>query len=631
MSAIRLAISELRRITAGRLPRLAVGALVLVPVLYAGFYLYANGDPYRNLDAVPAALVVEDTGAVGPDGTFSRAGDQVADELVDSGAFQWHRVDAAEADSGVRDNRYAFALTLPADFTAALQSSGDLTPRRASLVLTTNDANNYLVHTIADTVTTRVRDAVSQRVGTEAADRMLAGFSTIHDRTVTAADGASQLADGASQLEAGTGSAADGARRLSDGADTLAGGLDTLRDRTAALPAQSRQLADGARRVADGNAELAAAGEQVADAAQRLDDDASADDGRIASALRAQGFTDQQVRQAMSAVSSARGPLDASNARVQTLNDQLGRLGGGSAQVADGAEGLAAGASQLSGGISRAADGADALSGGAHRLTGGIERLDDGAGQLAGGAAQLRDGLREGADQIPDPDDPTRRATASTIGDPVAVRDVAQTTAGTYGAGLAPFFMALAAWIGGYVLFLLVAPLSRRAVAAGQAPLRVALGGWLPAAVLGVVQMTGMYLIVVFGLGIRPEHPLGTFAFLCAISLCFTAIVHALNAAFGAVGQFVGLVLMVLQLVSAGGTFPWQTIPGPLRPLHHALPMSYAVDGLRHLIYGGALDGLVLDGGVLLAWFVAAVLVAACAARRHRVWTPGRLTPELVL
>ena len=46
MTAVRLALSELRRLTAGRLPKLAVVALLLVPVLYGGLYLYANHDPY---------------------------------------------------------------------------------------------------------------------------------------------------------------------------------------------------------------------------------------------------------------------------------------------------------------------------------------------------------------------------------------------------------------------------------------------------------------------------------------------------------------------------------------------------------------------------------------------------------
>jgi putative membrane protein len=122
-----------------------------------------------------------------------------------------------------------------------------------------------------------------------------------------------------------------------------------------------------------------------------------------------------------------------------------------------------------------------------------------------------------------------------------------------------------------------------------------------------------------------------TFGYLCLISLSFTAIVHTLNATLGKVGQFLGLVLLVLQLASAGGTFPWQTIPDPLYPVHYLLPMSYAVDGLRHLLYGGTLDTLSLDAGVLVLWIAVAVLLAAVAARRQRVWTPSRVQPELAL
>lgn len=53
-------------------------------------------------------------------------------------------------------------------------------------------------------------------------------------------------------------------------------------------------------------------------------------------------------------------------------------------------------------------------------------------------------------------------------------------------------------------------------------------------------------------------------------SFTYAAIILALNVWLGSVGQFVGLVLMVLQLLTAGGTFPWQTLPAPLAWLHHA-------------------------------------------------------------
>ena len=88
---------------------------------------------------------------------------------------------------------------------------------------------------------------------------------------------------------------------------------------------------------------------------------------------------------------------------------------------------------------------------------------------------------------------------------------------------------------------------------------------------------------------------------------------------------------MVLQLVTAGGTFPWQTIPEPLYGLHGVLPMSYAVDGMRQLMYGGLGSLVTHDSVVLAAYLLGALTLSAVAARRRRVWTPARIRPELVL
>jgi putative membrane protein len=92
-----------------------------------------------------------------------------------------------------------------------------------------------------------------------------------------------------------------------------------------------------------------------------------------------------------------------------------------------------------------------------------------------------------------------------------------------------------------------------------------------------------------------------------------------------------GLVLMVLQLVTAGGTFPWQTIPQPLHWLHHLLPMSYAVDGLRQLMYGGLSTLVLRDVLVLLAWLAVALVATSRAARVQRIWTVQRVKPELAI
>jgi putative membrane protein len=119
--------------------------------------------------------------------------------------------------------------------------------------------------------------------------------------------------------------------------------------------------------------------------------------------------------------------------------------------------------------------------------------------------------------------------------------------------------------------------------------------------------------------------------FLILTGFAFTAMLHGLNALLGAVGKFLGLVLLVLQLTTAGGTFPWQTIPAPLQPLHIALPLGYVVDGLRHLLYGGTLSSLGVDLAVIGGYLVVGLALSALAAYKQRVWTPSRLKPELVL
>ena len=172
------------------------------------------------------------------------------------------------------------------------------------------------------------------------------------------------------------------------------------------------------------------------------------------------------------------------------------------------------------------------------------------------------------------------------------MRGLTQTKAATYGAGLAPFFLGLATWIGAFVLFLLLRPLSRRALAAGspRCGSRSA-AGCLPRCSVSRRSLV-MFSTVTLRGGHRAVEPLGTFGFLRADVADVRGDPARPERAFGAVGKFVGLVLLILQLVSAGGTFPWQTIPVPLYPLHYGLPMGYAVDGLRHLMYGGDLGSV---------------------------------------
>ena len=646
MKVPQMIAAEFRRLFSTRMSVIALIALVAVPVLYGGLYLWANQDPYAKLNEVPVALVVADEGSPATEDTAARnVGDEVADELIADGAFDWHRVSADEAADGLADSSYDFVITLPADFSEALASIQTDDPRQAEIILETSDANSYLAGTIGEQAVKTIRTTVAEQVGREAASLLLDSISTIRGKIVEAADGAQQLADGTATAIDGTAQLGDGASQLADGTAALATGTRQVADGSASLAAGAQQvadgsatLADGAQQVADGNAQLAASadrvGSAVGDAAAAVPE-ARAD---IAARLAAAGVDQATIDDVLTRLDPLGDDIAAGNARVQEVVGQIDQLAAGSALVASGSADLAAGSAELATGSATlatgsatAADGASAAASGASTLRDGIGTLGDGLGKLETGAQTLQSGLSDGADAIPDSDQATRDAQAKTIADPVSLETDALTEAGNYGAGLAPFFAALAGWIGIYALFLIVKPISRRAVTALHSPIRVTLAGWLTPGILGAVQMIGLFTVLAVTLGFPMTHPLGTLGVMILASATYAAIILALNVWLGSVGQFLGLVLMVLQLVTAGGTFPWQTLPAPLAALHHVLPMGYVVDMMRQVMYGGDLGRAGSDAIVLLVWMVGALVLAAIGVTRMTHFRTLRdLQPSLI-
>jgi putative membrane protein len=673
VTVLRLARSELKRMTGGLLPKLTILALIMVPLLYGAVYLYANWNPYGNLNQIDAALVVEDTGATSGDGTELRAGKEVADGLIDGHVFNWKPVPtAAAADEGVSSGKYAFALKIPKDFSTNLVSPGSFdSASQAMLNVTTNDANNYLLSTIVDKLTTSVHTTVAKEVGEETANQLLTGFGTIHAQMLKAGDGAEQLAEGVATLRDGTGTLhtgttelstgaaelyngqlklRDGANQLTDGAGQLSGGLTLLKDKTATLPTDTQTLANGAAGVAAGNAQL---NTKVQNIATQLD---AADQGLRAQVQAAAdaSLTPADAAKFMAAFNNpaASNPVAAAKTSIQADTAQIQQLADGATAVSVGAARLAsatpalkdavaqasAGADQLHTGAATLATGQQSALDGAGRLAEGAKTVDAGAGQLEAGAASAADGARtlateiaRGAGQVPNPDDAQKDSLSQVIADPVAVSNVSQAKAGSYGAGLAPFFLTLALWIGIFMLIQALRPITQRALASNAPAWKIAVGGWLPFLAVSAVQATLLTLVVNLALGLNPAHPLLMWLFMLAAAMAFSALIQGVVALLGSPGKLVVLILLVLQLVSSGGTFPWQTTPQPLHVVHEVLPMGYVVTGMRHLIYGADLSMIVPTVLGLLGYTLLGAAMSTFAVRKHKYWTLKTLKPEIAV
>ena len=101
-----------------------------------------------------------------------------------------------------------------------------------------------------------------------------------------------------------------------------------------------------------------------------------------------------------------------------------------------------------------------------------------------------------------------------------------------------------------------------------------------------------------------------TFALAIMTSVAFTAIAYFFNIILGKVGSFALLVLLVLQLGCAGGTYPLDLSPSIYRTMKPFFPFSYAVDGFRMTIATGQdITGIMLVLAGFAAVFIALSII----------------------
>ncbi|MEW2086493.1 YhgE/Pip domain-containing protein [Streptomyces sp. NPDC005283] len=695
MRSPKLAALELKRFGRGKLPRAALVAVLLLPLLYGALYLWSFWDPYGQLDRIPVALVNDDKGATAA-GKKVAAGDEITKGLLESKVFEWHEVSAADARKGVEDGAYYLSLTMPKDFSKRIASSSGDSPETGALQVRTNDANNYIVGQISRTVFSEVRTAASTNASRSFLDRIFISFSDIHDATEKAAKGADQLKDGVGKAKKGSKDLADGLKDAKDGSGKLVGGLSKLNKGASDLETGSKQVWEGTQMLAgkvngiaadvrpylkDNGRTIGDTARLVADSSQavrhNLDilvktapgsavlahksadelsaiykthcEDALLPDPTVCPALKRARTTAADVAKVADDVNvlvkDNKGDLkklDGHLADLQKkatdlakrsprLDEDLESAVGKINELNSGAKKVAQGADKLHTGLSSAKTGSSDLDTGVGRLKKGAGKLDGGLFKLADGSTELAGGLNSGVDKIPDYGKKDRDRRTEVMADPVKLAGQSLHKAPNYGTGFAPYFIPLSLWVGSMVAYMIIQPLNRRALSTGTSAWRIALAGWLPVAAIGLVQVGALMSVLHWGLGLQMAYAAGAIGFLALVTCCFAAIIQWLNARFGAAGRILVLALLMLQLTSAGGTYPVQTSPAFFNAIHPFLPMSYVVGALRRLITGGGLGPVWLACAVLAAFTAGAIALTAVSARRKQVWTMDRLHPELSL
>ena len=648
---------------------ISMAVISFIPILYSGFFLGSIWDPYGQTKNLPVAFVNEDKGA-SLNGKSLNVGESVEKKLKDNHDLGWEFVSKQQADEGVNSGHFYAVVTIPSDFSQKAASITKSEPQQAVINFTTTPAKNYIGSLVSNQAAAKVKSSVSEQITQAYAKGILENLDKLGIGLDTAANGASTLHDGLGRLQSGTQTYVGGVKQLAVNQQSLTGGLAQLSDGSRKLQAgleqlsnnlptesQLSQLSSGMKQLQSGINQLNASvrnpspvllsqQNKVETEAQTLKEtieDSKSDLLAVGDTLRtlgaqaaasgsdsttislpqisniSQAFTKTQTIIAQTGtlrddLQVLKQQLSAQQTQLQagvsTLNNGVNQLTPNAITALNGYNSvrfannqLLAGSASLTNGLNEAKSGSQKLANGASLLESRSGALIDGTSQLASGADTLANKLADASSRIKI--QPTGATTQQQIANPVKSEMTEKGNVPNYGYALSPYVLSLSLFVGALVLNVIY-PI-RKTFSEQESAIRWWLSKASVAGMAAFMQATILMLVMVFFLGLTPEHPAHFIGAIYLTSFAYMSIVSLLVIVLDNPGRFLAMVLLVLQLGSSEGTFPIQTANGFFQAINPLVPMTYSIRALRQAISGG-LDNAFYGGSM---WVLVGFLLVA--------------------
>ena len=628
---------------------ISMAVISFIPILYSGFFLGSIWDPYGQTKNLPVAFVNEDKGA-SLNGKSLNVGESVEKKLKDNHDLGWEFVSKQQADEGVNSGHFYAVVTIPSDFSQKAASITKSEPQQAVINFTTTPAKNYIGSLVSNQAAAKVKSSVSEQITQAYAKGILENLDKLGIGLDAAANGASTLHDGLGRLQSGTQTYVGGVKQLAVNQQSLAGGLAQLSDGSRKLQAglgqlsnnlptesQLSQLSNGMKQLQSGINQLNASVsnpspvlmaqqnkveteaqtlvQTMQDSApdllaaggtlQTLGTQAAASGSnsttislpQISNISRAFTKTQTIIAQTTTLLNDLQTLTQQLSAQQTQLQAGVSALNNGVNQLAPNAitafngynsvrfanNQLLAGSASLTNGLSEAKSGSQKLANGASLLESRSGALIDGTSQLANGADTLANKLADASNRIKI--QPTGATTQQQIANPVKSEMTEKGNVPNYGYALSPYVLSLSLFVGAIVLNVIY-PI-RKTFSEQESAIRWWLSKTSVAGVAAFMQATILMLVMVFFLGLTPEHPAHFIGAIYLTSFAYMSIVSLLVIVLDNPGRFLAMVLLVLQLGSSEGTFPIQTANGFFQAINPLVPMTYSIRALRQAISGG--------------------------------------------
>ena len=201
-------------------------------------------------------------------------------------------------------------------------------------------------------------------------------------------------------------------------------------------------------------------------------------------------------------------------------------------------------------------------------------------------------------------------AVSKFLGSPVEIKEEILFPIPNYGSAMSPFYSTLALWVGALILVsLLTTEPHGFKEEINFKSYEKYFGKFLTFGSIGICQA----LILTLGdIYLLKCYVLNKWLFIgvsLLSSIIFIIIVYTLVSIFDNVGKAISVILLVIQVAGAGGTFPVEVMPSFFKRVNPLLPFTYAISAMREAVAGVVKANLTRDIMMLLSYGVIFVLI----------------------
>ncbi|MDK1728861.1 YhgE/Pip domain-containing protein [Dellaglioa algida] len=380
--------NEFKFVGKNRLILISTIVMMLIPILYAAFFLKSVWDPYGKTSELPVAVVNNDK-SVKYNGETLDVGDQLVKELKSNHQLKWMFVSEEQAKQGMKDNKYYTTITLPENFSSNAATLLDTNPKKMQITYDTNASRNYIGEVISEAAAKQLNSQIRESVTESYATAIFGQVKTIGKGFKTAATGSKKLSDGTITLN-------DGLNSYITGVGTVNNGVQTLSTSVVPLKNGVQQLTTGAGSLSAGLSKLDNSTGALASGVSKLDSGSST----LASGV----------------VTYTNG-VGTVNTGLQTLNGSTGALASGVTKLDAGSKGLVTGVKGYTNGVSKLNTGLGLMSAKSKDLNAGTQAVSDGVALVQSGDQMLTKSLKEKTKELDEQLDKLHDPNAENIDD----------------------------------------------------------------------------------------------------------------------------------------------------------------------------------------------------------------------